>query len=163
MNPENLLNEENNSLEKLSLEEINTVRESIDKNPEEVYALLQQTVETKSELFAGPLPHPDTLMGYKEIDNTFPDRIMSMAEKDADHHRKMEERIIIENFNSNKRGMNFGFFLSITAIGLGAWLISIGKDAYGIAAIITPLVGIASAFIYGKKENQKNNNDNNIE
>ena len=162
MNPENLLNEENNSLEKLSLDEINTVRESIHKNPEEVYALLQQTVETQSELFAGPLPHPDTLMGYKEIDSSFPDRIMSMAEKDAEHHRKMEEHIIIENFNSNKIGMIFGFLISITAIGLGAWLISIDKDAYGIAAIITPLVGIAGTFIFGKKENQEGKNVNNM-
>lgn len=161
MNLENLSNnEENNNLEKLSAYEINVVRESISKNPEEVYALLEQTVETKSELFAGPLPHPDTLMGYKEIDISFPDRIMSMAEEDAEHHRKMEEQIIIENFNSNKRGMIFGFIISLVAIGLGAWLISIDKDVYGIAAILTPLVGIAGTFIFGKKKEQENNNSN---
>lgn len=33
--------------------------------------------------FEGPIPHPDILKGYKELDSSFPDRVFRIAENHA--------------------------------------------------------------------------------
>lgn len=40
--------------------------------------------------FTGPLPPPEVLHGFKEIDSTFPERIVVMAERQSEHRQSME-------------------------------------------------------------------------
>ena len=44
--------------------------------------------------FSGPLPHPDILHGYEEVEKGFANRIMLMAEAESQHRHQMERRAI---------------------------------------------------------------------
>lgn len=45
-----------------------------------------------SEHFSGPIPHPKHVEGYEKIEPGAANRIISMAEKQQDHHIEMEKR-----------------------------------------------------------------------
>jgi hypothetical protein len=45
-----------------------------------------------SEVFSGPLPPPEFLFGYKEVQDDFPERVIRYAEKDQDHRIDIERR-----------------------------------------------------------------------
>lgn len=40
----------------------------------------EQTLVEVKQMYKGMLPHPQTMQGFKEIDPSFPERIMKMAE-----------------------------------------------------------------------------------
>lgn len=40
--------------------------------------------------FAGPIPHPKLMAEYKQVDSTFPDRILKMAEDDLKITHRMQ-------------------------------------------------------------------------
>lgn len=40
--------------------------------------------------FAGPIPHPKLMAEYKQVDSTFPDRILKMAEEDLKTTHRMQ-------------------------------------------------------------------------
>ena len=61
--------------------------------------------QIKQEIFAGPIPPPQILEKYGEIDSSFPERIFRMAEKEQEFRHSVV-----------KRSQYLGF--SITAIGL---------------------------------------------
>lgn len=43
----------------------------------------EQTLVEVKQMYKGMLPHPQTMQGFKEIDPSFPERIMKMAEEHA--------------------------------------------------------------------------------
>ncbi len=51
--------------------------------------------------------------------------------------------------------MVLGFGVCLLAIGAGVYALYIGKDGYGLAAIITALAAPAGVFIYGKQQQKK--------
>jgi uncharacterized membrane protein len=44
--------------------------------------------------FSGPVPHPQILQGYDQIIPGAAERILRMAEEDAEHQRKIEKTAI---------------------------------------------------------------------
>lgn len=75
---------------------------------------------------------------------------MAMAEKQSVHREALEMAIIKANIKSQTRGAYFGFIVAMTAILGGIYLITIGKSASGLSAIVTSLVALATVFIFGK-------------
>lgn len=112
----------------------------------------------------GPLPSPDVLSGFGDVDPSFPARIVAMAEKaqeqeynialrnqkSADEDMRLaraNERMALENQKSAlsgyQSGERLGVILSSTMIlgfmACGVYLISIGKSPFGVAALTTSL------------------------
>lgn len=58
---------------------------------------LQTINVTQQQLYSGPLPHPDTLKGFKEINPDYPDRIFKMAENHADCEIRNQDKIHLAN------------------------------------------------------------------
>ena len=54
-----------------------------------------------------------TLIGYKNIDSSFPERIMKEFEKNSDHYRKGEERAQKYAIERDIRGQWMAFILSL--------------------------------------------------
>ncbi len=50
---------------------------------------------TKTQVYQGAIPSPEMMEGYKNLDSTFPNRILSMAEKEQSHSHKMDGKIHI--------------------------------------------------------------------
>ena len=47
--------------------------------------LAQETISVRGSLFVGPLPPPDILAAYKQIQPDMPERFLRLAEKQAAH------------------------------------------------------------------------------
>jgi uncharacterized membrane protein len=105
--------------------------------------------------FSGPLPPPSLLAKYSEIIPNGAERIMVMAEKQSQHREQLEARVVNGNVANQTRGSYFAFIIALVSIVGGFFLILKGKDASGLAAIITSLVALASVFFYAKYEQKK--------
>ncbi|WP_343353257.1 hypothetical protein V3I05_07940 [Helicobacter mastomyrinus] len=93
--------------------------------------------------FEGPIPPPQILSGYKDIDSSFPDRILKMAEEDL-HTRH----------NMNYLGWFGTYSLSLILVGGGIYLVANDKQIYGLiilaASAIFPILQL-----FFKKQSKK--------
>lgn len=136
---------ENQNLEEQSLESV-----SEGNNGRNISAQIQsqrQTVE-----YSSPIPLPKILKGYKEVDPTFPERIMAEFEKNSEHARQQEQKALDAQIQESKRGQYMAFFLSIALFCLILFSLYIGND---ISAFISGLafVGMIIKSFLPKKDN----------
>lgn len=73
-----------------------------------------------------------------------------MAESQSRHRQDLERRVIFTRSRNETLGQVFAFILSLAVVGGSIWLISIGKSAEGLAAILKNPVALAGVFIYAK-------------
>jgi uncharacterized membrane protein len=107
----------------------------------------QMTIEAASWL--GPLPPPGALQLFDDVIPGSAERILAMAENQANHRILMESRIIRGDFTLSYIGLAAGFVLSTLVILGGIYLISLGHDWAGSGLIGLNLVGLAGVFVYG--------------
>lgn len=105
--------------------------------------------------FSGPLPHPEDLAKYEQVLPGSADRIISMAEQQAEHRRTLEKTVILSNVTLQQWGLGCAFVLAMTAITGGIWLSSKGMSGTGLTAIISALVALVGVFVYGKSEQKR--------
>lgn len=105
--------------------------------------------------FSGPLPPPEILEKYNQVLPGGAERIVAMAEQQSKHRQHLELTVVESNAFVQKLGPILGFIIAMTAVVGGFFLIEKGKDAYGLAAIITALASLAGVFVYGKKKQKK--------
>lgn len=81
-------------------------------NPKERAAIIN-VFETaiKQESFSGPIPHPDLLQGYENIQAGFAERVFRMAEKEQEHRFacdkqqiECDQQVIANTASESKRG-----------------------------------------------------------
>ena len=104
---------------------------------------------------SGPLPHPDVLKGYAEIDPSFPERIMKMAEENNKASIEHEELLIKESSINQKLGIITNFIICILGLGVAAVL---GIYGINIGAAVTALGSLCPgifAFIGMRKNKDK--------
>ena len=112
-----------------------------------------QVVQVASA-FSGPLPPPNILAQYNKVIPNAAERILQMAEKEGEHRRRMEEKLISSETSQIKIGSIFAFFLGMTALIGGFILAYFDKNIVGIGAIIAGLGTIITAFIAGSKKDK---------
>lgn len=103
-----------------------------------------------SRVIIGPLPAPEVLAGYGYIDESFPNRIVTMAEENARTGRRTAERAQTFTLVERIAARAFGFAFACSAIGGAIYLALQGHDA--VAGIIggTTVAGVVAALIKGK-------------
>ena len=103
-------------------------------------------IAQKTTIIQSPFPPPELLEKYKEIDPSFPERILKMVEEEQKHRHKI-----------TSRGQIFALIIGIgglfTTLILGLWGNPWVAGAIGFASLAT-LVG---AFLESRK-NEKNYN-----
>ena len=114
-----------------------------------------QTTKVIQEQFSGPIPHPEILQQYDQIISGAAERILAMAEKDAEHQREIEKLAIQFASREVKRGQWFGL-----AIGISAFITSIVALVLGseqTASILggVTVVGLVTVFVTGRKKQPK--------
>ncbi len=110
---------------------------------------------TQSVSFSGPLPPPGLLAKYNEVIPNGAERIMAMAERQSAHREALEARVVAGNVASQARGSHYAFIICLITIVGGFVLIGMGKDIYGISAVIGSLAALAGVFVIAKKEQKK--------
>jgi len=126
--------------------------------------------------FSGPVPPPESLAKYKEIDASIPDRIVTMAEAQQKENNAARNKVIDAQSKSlaaqirhDDKGQNFALVVSILMIVCSTFLIAIDKEIYGTLLGGSTLCGLAYIFITGRKHAkqraadraQSNGRDNN--
>ncbi len=121
----------------------------------EVSNFTQEILVAEQELFLGPIPHPKHLAEYKKISLDAPERIMRMAEDQAEHRRKLESSIIGSNLKLEVRGQIFGFVIAMTAVIGGIYLMAEGQSLSGAATAISALAGLIGLFLWVRQERKQ--------
>lgn len=116
--------------------------------------------------FSGPLPHPRILADYEITLPGCADRIVAMAERQAEHrlaqeakeeaHRHAQEaKVIDSNCRAQDRGPLLGFALCMGTLLAGTFLIYQGREVSGLVAILTALTAVVVVFVTGKRAGHK--------
>ncbi len=103
------------------------------------------------EVFAGPLPPPHMLQGYEEVLSGAADRIVRMAESQANHRQEQESRILTAATQLSKLGMFLGFCLALAILGVAGWLISIREWYSVLIGTFKIMVTLVSLFVLGRR------------
>src|SRR5712692_7394312 len=73
-------------------------------------------------IFFGPLPPPEALGKYEGVLPGAADRIMTMAEKQAEHRQKLESKVVGYNTFNERLGMIPTFIVVISLMSFGGFL-----------------------------------------
>lgn len=105
--------------------------------------------------WSGPLPPPEILDKFAGVFPGCAERIVEMAEKQADHRRQLEGRVVDGNVRSQARGQILGFILAALVFVGSFALIGMGKEATGISLIICDVVALLGVFMYGRVQQRR--------
>jgi uncharacterized membrane protein len=129
-------------------------KKSIPRKPEK--HVQTKKIMAVSESFSGPLPPPAVLKNYNEVISGAAERILQMAEKEGDHRRYVEKKIVDSESGQLARGSFLSFALGVLSLACGFILALLDKDVVGVSSIIVGIGSIITAFLLGrKKDNQK--------
>ena len=99
--------------------------------------------------YQGPIPDPESLRKYKEIEQSLPDRMFNQVEENGRHRRKMEEKTVDAAITLAKRGQLLAFlsgiFTMIAAVILnifGSIVFSIIAGAFALLILIPTVYSI---------------------
>ena len=110
-----------------------------------------QAVKVLYQQFSGPIPPPQILSGYEQVQAGFAERIVAMAEKEQSHRQGLETQALTASISIQKRGQTFALLLSLLILSLSGFLIYEGKELAGSALAGATLTGLAYIFITGRK------------
>jgi uncharacterized membrane protein len=105
--------------------------------------------------FSGPLPPPEALEKYNQILPGTAERIIAMAESQHTHRQGLESHVVHSNVAAQRLGTILGFIVAMTVVVGGMYLVHEGKNAAGLASILTALASLVGVFLYSKYEQQK--------
>lgn len=101
-----------------------------------------------AETFSGPLPPPGLLGQYEDICPGSADRIIKMAEQEAEHRRSIEHSLVQFEANESardsveaRRGQVCALLIALTALGISGYTAMAGHE---IAASIIGVGGLGS-------------------
>ncbi len=80
---------------------------------------------------------------------------MAMAERQSAHRESIEAKVVEGNVASQARGSRYAFIICLITIVGGFVLIGIGKNIYGISAVIGSLATLAGVFVIAKREQKR--------
>ena len=110
-----------------------------------------------STIFSGPLPPPEVLKAYQQLDPTFPERLMARVEEEGRHRRQLENRVLESHLESSRsrargfmRGQIFALVTSLTALGVATAVTLAGYPVPGGIIGGSTVVGLVTAFVVGQ-------------
>jgi len=105
-----------------------------------------------SAQWIGPLPPPGALDQYEKVIPGAAERILSMAEGEAEHQKYMEKSAMHLQHKENRRGQYFGILTVILSFGTTIACAYLGATA--AAGIIggATVVGLVTVFVTGRSQ-----------
>lgn len=105
----------------------------------------------RSEMYSGPIPPPEALARYEEIQPGAADRILKMAEKQQEHRMALETKAIGGQVDQSKRGQIFGFILVFVCIAVAVFFaIYFGMTSFAVTFLCVTMVSVVGLFVTGK-------------
>lgn len=133
--------------------------EVIVPSPESGAAHQESELVAYEETFQGPLPPPETLAQYEAILPGSAERLMVMAENQAEHRQKVEMTVVttakfsIERESKRAdRGLIIGAIVAIILILCGTFLVYNWHDWAGTTLVVATIVGLVGVFVYNTQK-----------
>lgn len=148
---------ENEKQQSLPQEQINKelqkFKESIEDLPEEIRSAARALIVAFEQRtsWRGPLPPPDKLKEYNEAVQNGAERILQMAERQAEHRMAMERQVIPEDQRQSRYGQVFALIIALAFLVVSGLLIWDGHEVSGTILGTVDLVALCTAFIFGRK------------
>lgn len=111
--------------------------------------LTRRVERHRAEIYSGPLPKPSDLQKYDRIVPGAAERIIGMAERQAEHRQFLEKTVVTTDAKRADKGLYVGAFVALCVLGGAVFLIYNGHDAAGATVASLDIVGLVSVFIYG--------------
>ena len=105
--------------------------------------------------FSGPLPHPEILAKYKEIDPTFPERMLAMWEKQTKFRMMQEERAMPHAIRLSFISLYCATFISFSLIVAAVPMAIYGNAAIGAVVAALGIVGTFASAITANISSKK--------
>ncbi len=153
-----------NNKNKTKIKKINNEDRILDQNIQKTKDVTITNQELKVEAYRGPIPDPETLAKYKNIDPALVELIIHLARTQSDNRHANERDIIEKNWKNNllnhkkeKRGTYLGIsslfmILTTTVVGI----------VYGETTVSSILAGavisVSGIFVMGKNIFKKDKN-----
>lgn len=110
----------------------------------------------RGEMYSGPIPPPEALARYEEIQPGAADRILKMAEKQQEHRMALETKAIGGQVDQSKRGQIFGFIANFLCIGAAVFFAVVCNMTKFAATFLTvTMVILVGLFLTGKNVMKK--------
>lgn len=116
---------------------------------------VSQLVMTRIHHHSGPLPDIPTLNGYNELIPNGAERVMKMAENQAEHRMHLEKMGLRRSFNQGSTGQWMGFSIAILFFLTSVYLIFSGFTVSGTILGTVDLVALVTVFVTRRIYNQK--------
>jgi|TergutMp193P3_1026864.scaffolds.fasta_scaffold127029_3 uncharacterized membrane protein len=111
-------------------------------------------VETQ-ELYSGPIPHPEFLKRFGDIDPSFPERIMKMTEDNNNADVIMKNRMSLVSLVVPVIGQIASFLISCIGFGTAILFAMKGIEIGAITAAIGGVAPIIMAALVNIQKNKK--------
>lgn len=132
-------------------------------SPPAQHDLSSLIVATKTEertvTHVGPLPAPDALRDYNAVLPGAAERIIAMAEKEADHRRQIDTKILDAQIADAvsarvqvKRGQYCGLSACLTVVVSACVVAAMGHEVAGSILGASGLAGIITSFVVERKQ-----------
>jgi uncharacterized membrane protein len=115
----------------------------------------KMTVRAEYFGFFGPLPPPDILTKYNAAFPGCAERIVKMAEEQAEHRRGLEAAVVRSNLKRQGIAQVLGFVAFTLVCGGAFSLFWIGKDATAIGILVANLLGFGGAYVLGQRKQDR--------
>ena len=147
-------NTEKHSVTKSDVEnnEIIEIIDKVEKMPPEQKEQAMLTLE----MYYGPIPHPEILKKYDELDPGAAKLIIENGVNESVHRRDMEKRLLKKEINDKRRGQYLGFIIGLVVILAGTYLIYANHPITGTLLSGTSLLGLVGSFL-SSGSNDRNN------
>lgn len=102
--------------------------------------------------FSGPLPPPDVLKKYQAIQPDFPERILRLTEKEAEHRHEITRKAVWIDGAEVLVGQVFGLIVALSSFAVAGYL---GHPAAASVIGSGTIVGLVAVFIKGRGTSAK--------
>ena len=116
---------------------------------------VQETLAVRSELFSGPLPHPEHLAAYERIMPGAAESIFQAFAAEGEHRRATESKAVDSSIRLASRGQIFAFVIGMTALIGGIGLMAFDKSIAGAATSLSALAALAGVFVWSKRQKKR--------
>ncbi len=147
----------------MSKKKKNQRSQAVIPNPTNSKSVSNTTTRTASfQAFSGPMPPPELLQKYNEVVPGAAERILAMAEKQANHRQTLELEVIMADVRRSNWGLVAGFVISVLALGASTASILTGHDVAGASIFGVSIISIVTTFVIGVRTRKKERDDKSI-
>ena len=104
-----------------------------------------------SRSIQGPIPAPEILKSYEEIQPGLASKIIEWAEQQKTHRHAIEIKGQEANIQEIKTGQNFGLIIGLVTVISGAITAINGAELAGGLIGTGGVAGLVATFVYGRK------------